>query len=110
MYHHIGIIQMKNYLLIVLGLIIATIGFAFAFSSPDTSYTDNLLRGDWQYLLTAFPNLFTGIIIGLGGVAIAITGELYRIRLDRRESLVCSCGKTLQKTDKFCPQCGNEIK
>jgi hypothetical protein len=41
----------------------------------------------------------------------AITSELNRLKLESRESLTCSsCGKPLQISDKFCPQCGNKIK
>lgn len=63
MHHYVEGIQMKNYLIIILGLIIATIGFAFAFSSPDSYYSELLFRGHWSYLLSAFPNLFTGFIL-----------------------------------------------
>ena len=106
----VGEMQMKNYLFIILGLIITTIGFAFAFSGINPQYfhySYNLL----QMIHGGYPNLLSGTVMGLGGIAIAITGELYRRRLETRESFVCSsCGKTLQKNDKFCPPCGNEIK
>ena len=110
MHHFIREIQLKNYLLIILGLIIAIIGFAFAFSGIDPSYFSSY-QPWWRQLLSVYQNLLSGIVIGIGGIAIAITGELYRRRLERSDSLVCSsCGKTLQKRDKFCPRCGNEVK
>lgn len=103
---------MKDYLFIILGLMIATIGLAFAFAIQDKEALSHLIQyGNWSLLLFAYPYLITGVIIFIGGLAIAVTGELYRRRLERREFLICpSCGKTLRKSDKFCPQCGNEIK
>jgi hypothetical protein len=103
-------IQMKNYLFIILGLIITTIGFAFAFSGACPQYFGYYYNW-WHAIPQVYPNLLSGIVIGLGGIAIAITGELYRRRLEQTPPLVCSsCGKTLQKSDKFCPHCGNEVK
>ena len=103
---------MKKYLLIVLGLLIATIGLAFAFAIQNEEALGYFMQyGNWGLILFAYPYFISGVIVFIGGIAIAITGELYRRRLETREALVCSsCGKTLQKRDKFCPQCGNEIK
>ena len=97
MYHYVGVIQMKNYLYIILGLIIATIGLASAFVIQDQASIRALfLYGQWQFLFLAFPNLITGIVVFFGGIAIAVTGELYRRRLETKESLACpNCGKTL---------------
>lgn len=63
---------------VIIGIIIATIGFAFAFTtSSNTEYTRNLFWGDWNYFLLAFPNLFSGLIIGVGGLAISGAAFFY---------------------------------
>ena len=74
-----------DYIIIILGLIISTIGFAFAFSGINPYYFENhyeINHLDWATrFLLAYSNLLSGLIIGIGGIAIAITGELYRPRL-----------------------------
>jgi ABC-type uncharacterized transport system permease subunit len=71
---------MKNYSIILVGLFMATIGFAYAFSGADPTYSSYYGYVWWQAIIVAYPRLLSGIAIGLGGIAIALTGELYRHR------------------------------
>ena len=64
-----------------------------------------------QTILLGYPNLLSGIIIGLGGIAITIIGKVYRRRFEIRKPFICSnCMKVLHEGDRFCSQCGTEIK
>jgi len=71
---------MKHYFIILLGLFIALIGFAYAFSGADPTYSSYSGYVWWQAVIIAYPRLLSGTAIGLGGIAIALTGELYRRR------------------------------
>ena len=71
---------MKHYFIIVLGLFVAIIGFAFAFSGADPTYSSYYGYVWWQAIILAYPRLLSGISVGLGGIAFALTGELYRRR------------------------------
>ena len=71
---------MKHYSIIILGLFVATFGFAYAFSGADPTYSSYYGYVWWHAIILAYPRLLSGIAIGLGGIAFAITGELYRRR------------------------------
>lgn len=111
---------------ILIGVAIAVIGFAFAFSEvkselltligTEIAYGGVKFKVGW---FNVYPNLISGIVIGIGGIVIAVIGK----QLDKERRVVvqtgkqleesnlnyCSgCGMKLQPTMKFCPNCGKE--
>lgn len=68
-------------IVILIGIIVAVEGFAFAFSGVNSEYIPYVSSYGW---LGVFPNLISGIILGIGGIVIAITGNVYyRKKIDR---------------------------
>ena len=64
--------------IVILGVIIAIFGFAFAFSLSQPEYLAAYYLSLSQKILLGYPNLLSGFVIGIGGIVISIIGEIYR--------------------------------
>lgn len=101
---------------IIFGILIAIIGFVFAFSEERVFDISSI---KW---ITIRPYLISGIIIGIGGIVIAVIGNSYFKKNSKSQSIetvkdtmmypqFCSkCGLRLTQDVAFCPQCGYKIK
>ena len=93
--------------LILIGIVIAIAGFTFAFSSADTDYVYYCMNTPTLYnLISAFPNLISGLILGIGGMTIAIIGNIYFKKSVLLEKTCHKCGQRIDDKAKYCPNCG----
>ena len=93
---------------ILMGMVIAIAGFAFAFSFPIETYLGYLHKYEFGYILEAYPNLLSGIVIGIGGIAIAVIGNSYfKEKKPKILKKICvNCGQEINANSKHCPNCG----
>ena len=68
--------------IVFIGIAIAVIGFAFAFSSMSSKFDYEIQKFGWNFVFSSvpfalYPNLITGAIIGIGGIVVAIIGAIY---------------------------------
>lgn len=98
---------------ILMGIVIAIIGFAYAFSFINEEFVTSwgARYGEYnllQYVLMMYPNLISGVVIGIGGLAIAFIGFVFARQSKSFERTCQDCGQKL-KNEKYCPNCGKSL-
>ena len=97
--------------LMLIGTIIAIVGFAFAFSSQNEEfigmpYYERKYLTLIQIILGSYPNLISGVVIGIGGIAISSIGFLFARESKSFEKICVNCGREITANSKHCPDCG----
>ena len=100
--------------LMLIGTIIAIFGFAFAFSSQNEefigmTYYERSYLTLIQIILGSYPNLISGVIIGIGGITISSLGFFFARESKSFERAYQDCGQKLDKNEKYCHNCGAHL-